>query len=154
MSISIELIITSVIAGVLILMIGKSNQMMTESAIENRLTFEMQERATNVQQFIEVEMVKVKKVLSEKDSIITYVSVSEDTLELFKDGFDLLVKNKSTGEMKSISARLRKLEFEYLPNTKFVNVSLITVSKKEESVKGKSEYLGLSERRYYLRNLN
>ncbi len=154
MSVSIELIITSVIAGMLILMIGKSNQVMTESVIENRLTFEMQERATNVQQFIEVEIARVKKVLSEKDSTITYISVSEDTVQLFKDGYNLLLKNNSTGKIKSISARLRKLEFEYLPNSKFVNVSLITVSKKEESVKGKSEYLGLSERRYFLRNLN
>tara|TARA_R110000868_G_scaffold408293_5_gene691015 strand:- start:48944 stop:49351 length:408 start_codon:yes stop_codon:yes gene_type:complete len=134
-------------------MIGNSNQMMTESAIENRLTYEMQERATNVQQFIEVELTKVRKVISEKDSALIYTTVTADTIELFKDKSELIVKNKNTGELKSIAARLDKLEFEYLPNSTFINVSLTTKSKKEDSVNGKSEYIGLSERRYYLRNL-
>lgn len=153
MSISIELMISTMIVGMLILMIGKTNQVMTESAIENRLTFEMQERATNVQQYIEVELTKVKKVISEKDSSITYLTVTEDTVQLFKDNTELLLKNINTGELKSIAGRLSELKFEYLPNSTFINVSIITKSKKEDSVKGQSEYLGLSERRYYLRNL-
>lgn len=154
MGISIELVITTVIVGMLILMVGKTNQTMTESRIENRLTYEMQERAINVQQFLEVELRKVKKVITENDSLLVYKSVSDDTIKVYKDRSELIVENKNTGDKSSIAARLSELKFTYLPNSAFVTVSLTTKSRKKDSSGGKSEYLGFSERRYFLRNLN
>lgn len=154
MGINVELIITTIIIGILILMIGNTNKTLTESSLENRLTYEMQERAIHVQQFLEIELRNIQKIITASDSILIYKSISEDTIKVYKDRSELLIQNQNTGVISSIAARLANLEFTYIPNSSFLAVNLTTISRKEESVGGNSEYLAFSERRYYLRNLN
>ncbi|HET6528452.1 MAG TPA: hypothetical protein VFG39_06845 [Balneolaceae bacterium] len=167
MGIRFDLIISSTIAGVIILMLFRVNTFMMETSVDNRLIHEMQNFADATALLIQNELRSLESIESLTDSTIRFATTEQDTIEIFKQGRDLIILRKDVAtlmtETEEYAARLHSLSFTpkktnneealNIANAAIIHFRVVTETTPEQHVGGKGQIQAYAEKQIYLRNI-
>jgi hypothetical protein len=159
MNISFELIIPPVILGFLTIMILNSNAAVMTSSVENRLTFELQERSKLALTIVENESRSLTDIVSVTNTDFIYVTAQNDTVHIYRDDRKMIVAKTLSGGTATTdeyALKLSDLRFEWdLSAISFVTIRAISESIPEEEVgQNPKAYRGIAERAIYFQNLS
>jgi hypothetical protein len=163
MSTYLDLLIPPIIVGILILTILSLNTRMMESQIDTRLTNEMQQYANAAMSAIQEELREVDTVISLTDSTFSYLNATLDTVRIFRQGRDLMLRSRSSAggaaDTTMFPARLTSLRFNTVPLGPS-GPTLLRVLVESESI-GSEQMSGspyrqraFAQRDFFLRNID
>lgn len=158
-----DMIIPSVIVGMLLTLILGVQMMMVESSVENRVTQELQGFADYTVQVVQQETRLMNELIAIGDSTITFRSTNGNITTLLKDGSELrsIRLNAANDTLSNISSALRigTINFQTLAVGPFDNailrVTVVTESTPDQEVGNRQHrHRATAQRDIYLRNMH
>jgi hypothetical protein len=159
MNVSFELIIPPVILGMLTVMILNLNASVMSSSAENRLTYQLQERAKLTITLVESESRSLTDIISVTNSDFIFVTAQRDTVHIYRDNKNMVVAktlSDGTSSTEEYPLKLSDLVFDWdLSSIAFVEIRAVTESDPSESAGRNIEtYNAVVERELFYQNLN
>lgn len=163
MSIQLDLVLSFIVVGTLILLILGLNRLMMESNADARLSQEVQTFANTTLLILQEELRDLQILLNITDSTITYRTVNMDTIQISRDQRDLMVRkfNSTTAlqDTTMFPARLSDIQFNVFQvggtGPSMLNVRVTSESLPQEGIGlNPPRYRAFATRDFYLRNLD
>lgn len=163
MNIQLDLVLSLIIVGTLLLLIMGLNRLMMESNADARLSQEVQTFANTALLIVQEELRDLQILLNVTDTTITYRSANLDTIRISREQRELMVRkfNSTTALQDTMmySARLSDIRFNVFQidgtGPFMLNVRITSESLTQEGVGiNPPRYRAFAARDFYLRNLD
>jgi PAS domain-containing protein len=157
-----DMILPSVIIGMLLTLILGVQMMMVESSVENRVTQDLQGFADITVQVIQEEVRTLNSIEEITDSTLIYRDSNNHLVSISKAGRDLRVIRTLKGDTLSVNdhaLRLSGLSFEMIGmhhvSDQIIRIRVITESTPDQEVGNRTHrHRAFSHKDIFLRNLN
>ena len=121
-----ELIVSALIAIMFFGITTASNKGGESSALNKKLTSDIQEKAELGYDIVKAELGNMKELLAVEPNKLTFRNYEDEVLTIYKDETGLAVLKESTGIANVLSLQLEELTFKHTPATETIEVSLTT----------------------------
>lgn len=167
MGIRLDLIISFIIVGILTITIVVLNSSMLQSSVDTLLYNNVQTFADISTEVLQEELKLATQILQPAnpalpDSVLRFVTTSDDTLKVERDGQNLqVIRQNFSSDTIRYDLYLSAIQFDLQPDTVSVPYYLYVHFRTESPKKQNSSFQegietakGFSELRYYLRNVH
>ena len=158
MNISLDIVLPSIIAGMLIMMIFSANTMIIKSTAENRVTHELQSKANTTIKIIQEQVRGLHSPeVKDDDSKLVFKKINGDSISISRNNRELVIESFSAGggssNTETYALKLSDLQFEAMAN--LLQVSVVTESiAEEEAGQQKSRYRAIANRSIHFSNID
>ena len=166
MGFRLDLVISAIIVGILIILIFGLNSSMLQNSVDTMLYNNMQTFADVSTEVLQEEIKMASNILqptnpASPDSVLRFVTTNGDTLKVERSGRNIqIIKQNITSDTLSYDLHLSSLQFDLQPDTVavpyYLFVKIQTESQKSQHASFQKDVQtakAFSEVRYYLRNV-
>jgi hypothetical protein len=134
--------------------------MLTESSIENQVTYQLQATANNTLMVIENEVKSIDEFVEVTDSTLGFITSIYDTVSIYQADHYLMIDRSlfdGSDDNTSYYLKIGTIQFDttFTPSTSstILNVSVNTISSESQQFDPNKRFQAFAERSIFLRNM-